>query len=78
MTAINPDSADAELVKTCTPVPCPNAEEASIQIQPWVPTVEELRQAGAAIMQPDGSHYSLRNGEVVHVGPPEANGVPVP
>lgn len=62
-----PTGADAEPVKTCVPIPCPDFEEVGLQIQPWIPTAEELRQAGASIMQPDGSYYSLRDGEVVHV-----------
>jgi 4-hydroxyphenylpyruvate dioxygenase-like putative hemolysin len=55
------------MTKACTSVPCPGFENVAIEIQPWIPTVDELRQAGASIMQPDGTYYSLRNGKVVHV-----------
>ncbi len=54
-------------VKPCAPIPCPSFTEARLDVLPWVPTVDELRLAGAAIGQPDGSYYLLRDGVRVHV-----------
>lgn len=54
--------------KACHSVPCPGFEEtAGFELLPWVPTVDELRQAGCAIAQPDGTFYSLRDGAVTHL-----------
>lgn len=54
-------------MKPCSSIPCPDVTGATVEVLPWIPTVAELRQAGAAIMQPDGTFYSLRDGEVVHL-----------
>lgn len=62
----------AALTKGCSqPIPCPAWEEVNLQIQPWVPTLADLRQAGAAIMQPDGSYYVERDGQVVRMPGPQ-------
>lgn len=53
--------------KACTPVPCHQFEAGGLVVEPWIPTVDELRQAGGPIGQPDGSYYLLRDGEVTHV-----------
>ena len=48
-------------------IPCPSYDEAFIHVQEWVPAAEELRQAGAAILQPDGTFYALVDGKVAHI-----------
>lgn len=56
--------------KTCGPVPCSDfQDEVFLSVEEWVPTLAEVRQAGAAIMQPDGSYYVEKDGRVVKVDP---------
>lgn len=61
----------AEASKSCAPIGCQPVEDLTLTHQPWLPTLAELRQAGAAIMQPDGSYYIEQDGQVVHVPPAE-------
>lgn len=48
-------------------IPCPSYDEAFIHVQEWVPAAEELRQAGAAILQPDKLKQNKRGHTVTQV-----------
>jgi len=56
-----------EELKPCEPVSCTPFVEVPLETLPWIPTVEELRQAGAAVMTDDGTFYVLRNEQVIHI-----------
>lgn len=55
----------------CVPVPCPLWEETTLELDlTFVPTLAELRQAGAVYAAPGGMHYAERDGRVVLVPRP--------
>lgn len=58
--------ADTDPAKPCFAVPCLSLEDASIvQDTTFVPTLEDVRQAGGPWAGPPGYYYTERDGRVV-------------